>query len=64
MWADHLSIARCCACMAEHDLAEAIGLMGAGFFLLNRELILELWRQEMEFTAGQRPTADKAVGRS
>ena len=45
---DHLSIARCCACMAEHDLAEAIGLMGGGLFLLNRELILDLWRQEYE----------------
>jgi hypothetical protein len=50
--------------MAEHDMPEAIGLMGAGLFLLNRELILELWRQEMEFTSGQRPTAQEAVGRS
>ena len=23
MWADHITIARCYACMAEHDLAEA-----------------------------------------
>ena len=34
--------------MAEHDMPEAIGLMGAGLFLLNRELILDLWRQEYE----------------
>ena len=50
--------------MAEHDMPEAIGLMGAGLFLLNLELILEQWRQEMEFTSGQRPTAHEAVGRS
>ena len=50
--------------MAEHDMPEAIGLMGAGLFLLNRELILELWRQEMETTSHQKPTAHEAVGRS
>ena len=50
--------------MAEHDMPEAIGLRSAGLFLLNRELILELCRQEMESTWGQRPTAQKAVGRS
>ena len=50
--------------MAEHDMPEAIGLMGAGLFLLNRELILELWRQEMESTSHQRPTAHEAVGLS
>ena len=64
MGADHLSIARCCAFMAEHDMAEAIGLMGAGLFLLYRELILELCRQEMESTSSQRPTALDAVGTS
>ena len=41
MWADHLSIARCCACIAEHDLAEGVALMGAGLHLLQRDLILE-----------------------
>ena len=50
--------------MAEHDMPEAIGLMGAGLFLLYRELILELCRQEMESTSSQRPTALDAVGTS
>ena len=41
MWADHLTIARCCACMAEQDLSAAISTMGAGLHLLQRDLILE-----------------------
>ena len=48
MWADHLTIARCCACMAEHDLTEAAALMGAGLHLLQRDLILESVRVELE----------------
>ena len=36
-----MSIARCCACIAEHDLAEGVALMGAGLHLLQRDLILE-----------------------
>ena len=48
MWADHLSIARCCACIAEHDLSEAAALMGAGLNLLQRDLILESVRVELE----------------
>ena len=47
MWADHLTIARCCACMAEHDLTEAAALMGAGLHLLQRDLILESVRVEL-----------------
>ena len=47
MWADHLSIARCCACIAEYDLAEAAALMGAGLHLLQRDLILESVRVEL-----------------
>ena len=44
MWVDHLSVARCCAFIAEHNLAEAAALMGAGLHLLHRDLILEsIW---------------------
>ena len=48
MWVDHLSIARCCACISEHDLAEAVALMGGGLHLLQRDLILESVRVELE----------------
>ena len=47
MWADHLTIARCCACMAELDLSAAISTMGAGLHLLQRDLILESVRAEL-----------------
>ena len=47
MWADHLTIARCCACMAEHDLTAAITTIGAGLHLLQRDLILESERVEL-----------------
>ena len=47
MWADHLTIARCCACMAELDLSAAITTMGAGLHLLQRDLILESVREEL-----------------
>ena len=47
MWADHLTIARCCACIAEHDLSSAISTMGAGLHLLQRDLILESVRVEL-----------------
>ena len=47
MWADHLTIARCCACMAELDLSAAISTMGAGLHLLQRDLVLESVREEL-----------------
>jgi len=47
MWADHLTIARCCACMAEHDLTVAITTMGGALHLLQRDLILESVRTEL-----------------
>ena len=47
MWADHLTIARCCACMAELDLSAAISTMAAGLHLLQRDLILESVRVEL-----------------
>ena len=48
MWADHLTIARCCACIAEQDLSEAAALMGGGLHLLQRDLLLESVRVELE----------------
>ena len=48
MWADHLTIARCCACMAEHDLSAAISTMGESLHLLQRDLILESVQVELE----------------
>ena len=48
MWVDHLSVARCCAFIAEHNLAEAVALMGAGLHLLHRDLILESVWVELE----------------
>ena len=48
MWVDHLSVARCCAFIAEHNLAEAAALMGAGLHLLHRDLILETIWVELE----------------
>ena len=47
MWADHLTIARCCACIAEHDLTEAAALMGGGMHLLQRDFLLESVRAEL-----------------
>ena len=47
MWADHLTIARCCACMAELDLSAAIKKMGAGLHLLQRDLNLEAVQAEL-----------------
>ena len=48
MWADHLTIARSCACIAEHDLAEAAARMGAALLLLQRDLVLESVRVDLE----------------
>ncbi len=36
--------------MAEHDLAEATALMGAGLHLLQRDLVLESVRVDLEQT--------------
>ena len=47
MWADQLSIARCCACISENGLAEAVALMGGGLHLLQQDLILESVRVEL-----------------
>ena len=48
MWADHLTIATCCACIAEHDLAKAAARMGAASYLLQRDLVQESVRVDLE----------------
>ena len=48
MWEDHLTIARCCGCIAELDLQSGIVLMAAGLHLLQRDLILESVRVDLE----------------
>ena len=48
IWADHLTIACCCACMAELDLSAATTTMGAELHLLQRDLILESVRVDLE----------------
>ena len=47
MWADQLSIARCCTYMAELELAEATVVMGSGLHLLQRDLLLEAVGMEL-----------------
>ena len=47
MWADQLSIASCCACMAELELTEATVVMGAGLHLLQPDLLLEAVRVDL-----------------
>ncbi len=47
MWADHLTIARCCGCIAELDLQSGIVVMAAGLHLLQRDLILESVRVDL-----------------
>ena len=51
MWADHLSIARCCAYIAELDLTEATVMKGAGLHLLQHDLLLKTVRVELEQTS-------------
>ena len=51
MWADQLSIARCCTYMAELELTEATVVMGAGLNLLQPDLLLEAVWVELEQTA-------------
>ena len=55
MWAGHLTIACCCACMAEHDLTVAITTMGWALHLLERNLILKTVRQGL--VQSSRPSA-------
>ena len=54
MWVDLLKIARCYACIAEHDLTEAAARMGAALHLLHGDLIMESVRAELVQEAVQR----------
>ena len=47
MWADQLSIAPCCACMAELELTEATVVMAAELNLLQPDLLLEAVRVDL-----------------
>ena len=37
MWADHLTIARACEAIDEHDLAYGVAVMGCGLHLLQQD---------------------------
>ena len=47
-WGDHLDLARCVALIGEEDLGEATTLLGRCLFHLQRDLILESVRVELE----------------
>ena len=47
-WGDHLDLARCVALVGEEDLEEATMLLGRCLFHLQRDLILESVRVELE----------------
>ncbi len=47
-WGDHLDLARCVALIGEEDLGEAATLLGRCLFHLQRGLILESVRVELE----------------
>ena len=47
-WGDHLDLARCVALIGEEDLGEAATLLGRCLFHLQRDLILESVRVELE----------------
>ena len=47
-WGDHLDLARCVALIGEEDLAEATTVLGRCPFHLQRDLILEAVRVELE----------------
>ena len=61
MWGDHLDISRSLALIADHDLPEAIGRMGAAMHLLQRDLTLnctEIARIESAISSDQAPQLD------
>ena len=47
-WGDHLDLARCVAVLGEDDLREATTAMGRCLFHLQRDLVLESVRVELE----------------
>lgn len=46
-WGDHLDLARCVALIGEDDLGEATTAMGRCMFYLQRDLLLETWRERL-----------------
>ena len=46
-WGDHLDLARCVALIAEDNLREATTAMGRCLFHLQRDLLVETWRQQL-----------------
>ena len=46
-WGDHLDLARCVALIGEDDLREATTAMGRCLFHLQRDLLLETWREQL-----------------
>ena len=46
-WGDHLDLARCVAVIGEDDLMEATTAMGRCLFHLQRDLLLEPWREQL-----------------
>ena len=46
-WGDHLDLARCVAVIGEDDLREATTAMGRCLFHLQRDLLLETWREQL-----------------
>ena len=46
-WGDHLDLARCVAVIGEDDLMEATTALGPCMFHLQRDLLLETWREQL-----------------
>ena len=46
-WGDHLDMARCVEVLGEYDLREATTAMGRCLFHLQRDLLLETWREQL-----------------
>ena len=46
-WGDHLDMARCVEVLGEYDLREATNAMGRCLFYLQRDLVLETWREQL-----------------
>ena len=47
-WGDHLDLARCVAVIGKDDLMEATTAMGRCLFHLQRDLLLETWRERQQ----------------
>ena len=47
LWADHLDMARCCELIAEEDLGAAVVALGGSIALLQRDLLMLVWTEEL-----------------